>query len=125
MAAINNHTGAINKLREHKCGINNNFNIIYLEDGEYKILNEIKSDGEIVVLPNVTHIGYEFELISEAHIEGDYHHFKTTYCPAEYRKKATSIIISENIKKIIIKNDTIISEEAMKCLENVIIEIIK
>ena len=116
---------AIERLKELGFGINNSFNINKYEDGEYKILNEIISDGEVVLLPEVTHIGFEFTLIREARVEGDYHHFKTTYIPAEYEIVPISITISENIKKIIIKNDVKISEMALQKLENIIVEIKK
>ena len=122
MAAISDHSGAIKKLQEHKFGINNSINVIEIENGEYTVINEIHSDGEIVVLPNVTHIGFEFALTREAYVEGDYHHFKTTYNPAQYDKKPIKILISENIKKILIKNKPIISDEALVSLKGVIIE---
>ena len=124
-AARNNHDAAIKKLREYKFGVKNEFNVIDLEDGEYRILNEIISDGEIVFLPDVTHIGYEFTLIKEANVEGDYHHFKTLYNSAEYEQREISIKISKNIKKIILKNETSISKKAKKCLEEIVIEIRK
>lgn len=121
-SAKGGYSKAVEKITELGFSLNTYLDIKEYNDGKYKVLNEINSDGKVVFLKNISHIGYDCKLIHEARMEGDYHHFKTTYIPAEYEFTPKKITISNNIKKIIISKEVKISEVAMTDLENIIIE---
>lgn len=87
----------------------------------YYLLNGIKTNGSNVLLPShITTIGYDIKIIKESYMEGDYHHFKTTFYPTEIEYIPKELELSNNIKKIYIPlSVNKISEIAFNKLENI------
>lgn len=112
------YSPASKKIKSLGFGENVSFDIAETKYQEMTYINQITSDGEFVLLPKVTHVGYEIKLVRDRQIEGDYHHFKTTEIPAVYEYIEKELVISENIKKIFIQNDINFSAKTTEFLKN-------
>ena len=93
-------------------------------------INEIISDEEVVVLPDrkerggaITMIGFEQNEDTRSEYERWYDAYYYSYYPSKYAV-ATEVVISENIKKIVIPHTvTDISCTAFKNVKDIIFEI--
>lgn len=99
-------------------GLDVSFEKLEFKEDNISVINSISSDGKCVLLPEVTHLGYEMVLVKPSRMEGDYHHFKTTIIPAEYDFREKEITVSNNIKIIYINSDVKISSKALEIIQN-------